>query len=156
MWWIVAALAAGPGDFAGTWKMDPARSDDPDALLRAWGASWLERRAARSMAPTQIISVTAERVTIVIETSILTRTDTLILDGSPQASVSRAGGPVTTRSHWADSALVSRSELTTKDGRAIQLVATRTIEDGGATMRQRLELIENGTTLSADRVFARE
>lgn len=153
---LALAFAVTPGDFTGSWVLDPARSEDGTELLAATGASWFERQAAKAVVPTQTISVSGNRMTLAIDASVVTRTDVLVLDGSPVASQGKHG-PTTTTTVLAGEAVVSTSQLTGADGRPVVLIATRTLEDGGATMRQRLEVrTADGQVYRADRVFSRQ
>lgn len=152
------AFAGGKVDFSGVWKLDPKASDSVDALLKAAGRSWIERRAAETARVTQTITQTEEAVTVAIDSTLADRTEVLRLDGAPVTATSLKGRPVTSWTTWsADGlALITRSEEVSGEGERIVLVVTRTLEDGGRTMRQRLELRrQDGTTLRADRIFRR-
>lgn len=158
MWlWLLAAspaIAVDHPDFSGVWVLDAARSDDADALLAAWGFSWVERQLVKAVTPTQTIQVQGEVLTLVIDAKVMTRTETLALDGSPQTSSSRTGGSVVTRTVWDGAVLVTRSEGTGPGGARVTLVARRTLEEGGAVMRQALQVIQaDGSLVAADRVF---
>lgn len=156
--WLVLALSIAFGaehpDFTGSWVLDAAASDSADALLAAWGVPWVQRQAVKAMSPTQTITVEGDTLTLVIDVTVLVRTETLKLDGSPQVSTTLSGAPATTRSGWEGATLVSRTESVRSDGQMVTLVASRTLEQEGAVMRQRLELVQaDGVVLKADRVF---
>lgn len=150
------AFALSPSDFNGAWVLDPARSDDGSALLAATGASWVERQAAKAVVPTQTITVDGPRMTLAIDASVVSRTEVLVLDGSPVTTQGKHG-PTTTTTVVRPDAVVSTSALVGPDGGALVLVATRTLEDGGTVMRQRLEVtLADGQVIRADRVFRRQ
>jgi len=142
--------------FAGAWQLDLAASDSPEELLKAWGASWAERKAAANLSVTQTITQDEGRLSITIHAVVMDSTEVLPLDGGWVASTSKAGEPVRTRTWWAGDDLWTTSEVTRADGSHITLQVDRRLEDNGATMRQRLILVlSDGTQLAADRVFHR-
>ena len=142
-------------DLSGVWSLDTAASDPVDAILAASGASWLERQAAGSMSVTQTITQSPERVVLDIDSTFKDRREELVPDGVERETPAK-NGTAHTRCFWKDDALVSVSRVPTATGTTIVLTATRTVEDAGRTLRQRLEVVQpDGSVLKADRVYRR-
>lgn len=152
---VALALAGAPVDFTGTWVLDLAASDSVDALLAETGASWLERQAAGTMPVTQVISQSPATITIMVDSSLIDRTETLSFTG-PQSSTSRTGDAVVTRTSWDGAVLVTTAVMTTPTGEVRELRIRRQLSDGGRTLRQELALQKPGAKpIKAERVFRR-
>ena len=86
---VLGALALAPApaaavdhpDFSGTFKLDLKASDSLDEMLKAQGASWVERKAAGSVVVTQIVRHRGDVVEMVVKSSLKTRKETIRIGG---------------------------------------------------------------------------
>lgn len=150
---LLAALALAAPNFTGTWTLDLDASQSVDALLAASGASWPERAAAGTLSVTQQITQDPKQVRLDFDSALVERSEVLVPDGVPRTFTGK-NGTGTVATSWKGDALVTVSDLPTASGQRLKLTATRTLEDGGRTLRQRLELrTPDGQVVVADRIF---
>lgn len=160
---LVAALLLAPRaqadthpNFDGVWVLDLEASQPLEPILTAQGRSWAERKLADSVVVTQAMKVTADQLIVDISTPVSERQEILPLDGVARPTQTEHAGTVYTRTFWAEDGqvLVSVTQLTLPDGAPAEMVATRRIKDGGATMEQLLELkLSDGRVLKSNRVL---
>lgn len=155
---LAATLAlAAPIDLSGTWVLDKEASDSVDELLKSQGVSWAQRKVVAGLDVTQVISQSGDSVTVAVDTSKKDRTETLVADGVARQVTSDEGATATVTHSWQGSALVTRSSGVDKQGRQAETTITRTLEDGGGTLRQLIEFsADDGTTASAARIFRKQ
>ena len=152
------ALADDRPDFSGAWTLDSRASDPVEELLKAVGRSWLERKAASSARVTQRIVQTDDALTIEVDSTLRSTTEVLRTDGSIRTLTNEKGNQVSSRTFWSEdgAALITSTDAVLANGDRGRFVITRTIEDGGRTLRQRLELhMPDGRVLAADRILRR-
>ncbi len=73
----LALAAAPPPTLAGTWKLDPARSSDPSAVLALLGVPSYLAWAANDV--TQVITLGPESITVEVRTTFKTAMETMSL-----------------------------------------------------------------------------
>jgi hypothetical protein len=153
-----AALArAERPDFSGSFEIDLKASDSFDELLKAQGASWLERKAAGSITVMQIVRHQGDALEVTVRSSVGTRKDAVRI-GSGWEVRDTEHGKVRTRTDWTPDgqSLVTRSEVKLKGDRKAELLVTRSLTDGGKTTVQAMELrIADGKTYKARRILHR-
>ncbi len=148
-------------DFSGVWVMD---LKDPDStpmspLLKAQGASWLERRAADSTAVKQTITQTGDTLTIKAESTLRSNTEVLKLDGSPVVRVTDRLGKVTARSFWDKDGktIVTEMRYRTKDGKEAVWTIRRYLVDNGNKIRvDHLLSFEGGRKIRGTRILVKQ
>jgi hypothetical protein len=153
-------VAEGRPDFCGRWRMDPgaAGSTSLDALLESQGFSWLERKAADTMAVTQTIEQTGTKLTIRVQGGGADRVEILLLDGSMQVRETKRLGKVETHSSWEGDGktLCTVTTYTTPDGHRATWVQRRYLVADGRSLRvDHLVTIDDGRRISARRVLRR-
>jgi hypothetical protein len=162
---VAAAVALGAGgaragehpDFSGTFALDLAASDSLDALLKAQGASWLERQAAARASVTQVVRHRGDSLAITVKSSLGTRTNQVRIGGGWETKQGERG-QARTRTDWAadGQSLVTRTELPQKKGPPVVLTVRRSLADGGRTTVQLLELrAQDGARYRARRILRR-
>lgn len=154
----VPAQAAAKADFSGTWKLDLAASDSLDEMLAAQGASWVERKAAGSVVVTQKVTPAPDGFEVCVETPVKNKCNPVRIGGGWEEKESEKG-KVRSRTDWSadGKAVVTISEITLPDGKAARLDVTRTLEDGGKTTVQVIELkIKDGKAYKARRVLRKQ
>jgi hypothetical protein len=149
---LCAALAGGDPALSGTWELSAA-SDSVEALLEAQGTGWIERKAAGSMSVTQTITLSETAVTIAIDSSVKSETQTLHVDGQPRAVTGEHGVSQVRHSWGSAGELITRSEGPTAGGKAMVVTITRSVS--GGQLHQLIEMRIDGQTIRADRVFVR-
>ncbi len=148
-------------DFSGVWLMD---LNDPDSspmapLLEAQGASWMERRAADSVAVKQTISQTEDAITIKAESSLRTNTEVIRLDGTVEERVTDRLGKVQARSYWAKDGktVVTEMRYKTADGKDAVWSTRRYLIDGGKKIRvDHLLEFADGRKIRATRILVKQ
>lgn len=157
---IAAQAAPTPHpDFTGVFVLDMEASGSLDALLEAMGRSWVERKAASKVTVTHTVKQEGDAITIQIDSAFRSQTETVKLDGTPTTSHGLDGREITVHSRWSDDgqSVISEADLAGPDSKAKKLVVVRSIEDGGKTMRQRIEVtLPDDRVLPVDRVFRRK
>ena len=156
-----SALAEEHPDFSGVWLMD---LNDPDStpmspILKAQGASWLERRAADSTAVRQTITQTDDTLTIQAESTLRSNTEVLKLDGSPMERVTDRLGKVSARSFWDKDGktIVTEMHYKTKDGTNAVWSIRRYLIDNGKKIRvDHLLEFEGGRKIRSSRILVRQ
>lgn len=125
-----AGAADNHGNFTGTWKMDPARSESA-------------HQDVPSGASTLVIQLTPSELSIETirseETNPFRETLTFKLDGSETASTGDGGAKVSGKAHWAGSKLV--------------IETTRNIQDSTVTTLYVHTLSPNGRDLIIDKTL---
>jgi hypothetical protein len=150
----VAAAAERP-DFSGTFKLDLKASDSLDELLKAAGASWVERKAAGSVVVTQTVRHRGDRLEIEAKSSFKTRKDTIRVGAGWEERETEMGRG-RARTDWDGAVLVTRVEVKPKKGAAAELTTRRSLTDGGQTTVQALELrAPDGKVYKARRILRR-
>jgi hypothetical protein len=143
-------------NFSGKWILDSNASDSADEILKAQGASWLERQAAKTAKITQDIKQDSNQVTVTLGTPVKSRTEVLKLDGSSQVSDGDRLGTIKTKTFWDGdgTTLVSVIEPTESSQNFTQLKISRKLQDQGKTLVQAMEMkLKNGQMIKANRIF---
>lgn len=154
---LLAIAFAATVDFSGTWELDKEASDDFDALLKAQGASWAERKLAKGISVTQVITQSGDTVTVELQTTVKDSTHVLEVDGVPREITGPEGGTSTVTNAWVGEAMVTTTTGTDKNGNPVGSTVTRTLSDDGHTMTQTLEVLAlDGKTYKADRIFRKK
>ena len=146
-------MASERPDFSGVWVLNLDKSDSVDAILKAQGRSWPERKIADSITVTQTITQTPELMTVHITSSVTDRVDRLKLDGTTETKETDRLGTVKTRTFWSDDGkiLTSVTTMTLSDGTKADMHAIRHLTPEGA-LRQDIELhLADGKILKAKR-----
>ncbi|MFN7971717.1 MAG: hypothetical protein U0166_05140 [Acidobacteriota bacterium] len=155
-----SAVAAPHPDFSGVFVVDLEASGSVDPLMEALGAPWLERKVAGSVGVTHTVEHKGDTIAIQIDSAVKSRKEVLKLDGTATASRGLDGSEITVHSRWSDDgqAVVTEADLPAREGSSgRKLVVVRSLEDGGKTMRQRIEVtLIDGSVLGVDRVFRRK
>ena len=160
---VLGALAPAPAaaadrpDFSGTFKLDLKASDSLDELLKAQGASWVERKAAGSTVVTQIVRHRGDVVEIQVKSSLRSRKETIRI-GAGWEERETDMGKGRARTDWdADGkTLVTRMEVKSKKGETGEMIMRRSLADEGQTTVQALELRgKDGKTYKARRILRR-
>ncbi len=92
----VGIAYAANADLAGTWVLDKDASESVDAMLKAQGVSFVERKVAAGLDVTQTIAVSGDAITLHIVTSKKTEDQALTADGVGREAPTRRA----TRSRW--------------------------------------------------------
>jgi len=147
-------------DFTGTWKLDLAASDSLDEMLKAQGASWLERKAAGSVVVTQKLKQKgADEYEVCMETSLGKNCNDLKI-GVGWEEKANDKGKARARTDWSadGKALVTLTETTpAKEASPIEFRMTRTLQDDGKTTVQLLELKgKDGKLCKARRILRKQ
>jgi hypothetical protein len=144
-------------DFAGSWLLDPERSDSPDAVLELLGKSAIERALARKVRPRHVIVQDEAGITLTVESALQDRTERIPLDGSVIESPGLDGQPLRARFQWSadGQVIVMDSEGKLQDGRPLAVRSTRQLQDP-RTMVLTWELDVGGRKASLRRVFRKE
>ena len=155
LWMSMAGgvMAAEHPDFSGVWVLNLKKSESVDAILKAQGRSWPERKVADSISVTQTIEQGEDIMTVHISSSVTNRTDRLKLDGSTETVKTERMGTVQTRTLWSEDGqtLTSITTMTLPDGSKADMHAIRHLTPEGH-LRQDLELhLANGKVLRAKR-----
>jgi hypothetical protein len=152
-----AAAAADRPDFSGTFKLDLKASDSLDELLKAQGASWVERKAAGAVVVTQVVRHRGDTLEIQAKSSLRTSKETIRI-GAGWEERETEMGKGRARTDWdADGrTLVTRVEVKPKKGDPAELTIRRSLSDEGQTTVQALELrAKDGKRYTARRVLRR-
>jgi hypothetical protein len=151
------AAAADRPDFSGTFKLDLKASDSLDELLKAHGASWVERKAAASVVVTQIVRHRGDTIEIEAKSSLKSRKQTIRI-GAGWEEQETEMGKGRARTDWAadGTTLVTRVEVKSKKGETGDLVMRRSLADAGQTTVQAIELRgKDGKLYKARRLLRR-
>jgi len=152
----VAAAADHP-DFSGTFKLDLKSSDSLDEMLKAQGASWLERKLAGSTVVTQTVRHRGDTLEIQAKSSLRTSKDTIRIGAGWEERETEMGRG-RARTDWdADGrTLVTRVEVKPKKGDPAAFTIRRSLADDGQTTVQALELrTKDGKAYKARRILRR-
>lgn len=148
-------MSDSPPNFSGTWQLDSKASQIPELLMELQNASWMERKAASLMSPTQIIVQQADRVDITVKSPLVNRTETLLLNGEPQTKTTRRVGEVVVSSSWEGATLVTHSQMNTPKGE-VKTISRRRLDPDQQTITVELEVIApDGRQQTTNRVFRR-
>ncbi len=149
---VLGVAWAGPIDLTGTWTLDKDASDAPGELLKAQGASYVERKVAAEIDMTLVITQAGDEVTIETQSRMQASPQTLIVDGVAR-QVTNDKGEVSNVVHsWQNNTLVTRSDAVATDGQAIQI--TRSLLDEGRTLNQQILMTTaEGEAITVVRVF---
>lgn len=145
-------------DFSGTWRLDRAASTSVEAIMKTLGHSWMERRAIRWLPVKQVLVQDEHTLSVSVDNALLQREQVFPLDGTPVEVEAHDGSKVWVRCFWSEDGrtLVTVSDLPASARSAGTATFTRTLEEGGATLRQVIEIsLADGTTQRAVRVFRR-
>ena len=126
-------------------------------MLTAQGASWLERKLARTVEVTQKVTRKPEGLEVCIESSLKTAcTTTKVGAGWEAKAVEKGEGRA--RTDWSadGKALVTLTEVRLRDGTAIEVSLTRALEAEGKTTVQTIELKKSGTSYKARRILRKQ
>jgi hypothetical protein len=150
------AAAADRPDFSGTFKLDLKASDSLDEMLKAGGASWVERKAAASVVVTQIVRHRGDVVEIEAKSSLKSNKRAVRIGGGWEEQETEMGKG-RARTDWdADGkTLVTRAEFKAKKGEGGALITRRSLVDDGQTTVQALELRKDGKVYKARRILRR-
>jgi hypothetical protein len=151
------AAAADRPDFSGTFKLDLKASDSLDEMLKAQGASWVERKAAGSVVVTQVVRHRGDVLEIEAKSSVKSRKQTIRI-GAGWEEQETEMGKGRARTDWdADGkTLVTRVEVKSKKGESGEMTMRRSLADEGQTTVQALELRgKDGKTYKARRILRR-
>ena len=152
------ALQQAPS-FTGTWVLDRAASDPMEEMMTAEGLSAIERKMYSRLSEKLEIEQAPAEVVIKTTTSIVTDTQHLVMDGSPQTRDVFRLGSVTSRTNWDPDhkTLVTLTDLTGGDGNPAHGTVRRSIEDKGQTLLQVLTLeVSDHRVISARRIYRRQ
>ncbi len=142
---------AAPIDLSGTWALDLEASDSLDPLMKARGMGWMKRKLAANMEVTQVIVQQGDTLEVQLLSAVRTESMTLHVDGKTREETT-SEGPSQVSHRWSGDALETRSEAV-RDGVSTTARIVRTVEDGGKTMRQRMEVRIDGVEFVVNRVF---
>ena len=151
------AAAADRPDFSGTFKLDLKASDSLDEMLKAQGASWVERKAAGAVVVTQTVRHRGDVIEIQAKSSFKTSKETIRIGAGWEERETELGKG-RARTDWdADGkTLVTRVEVKPKKGDAAEFTIRRSLADEGQTTVQALELrAKDGKTYKARRILRR-
>ena len=152
---------SGKVDFTGTWRLDleASRSKALDEIMVIQGLNRVERAMANVTVVTQIIRQDTNDVLYIdIRSPFLNRTEIQYLDGREATSTNRHGKAVCTVTIWNEdkSALITKADIETADGKPAQLTITRKLSPDQKTMYLVTEFqIKDHECLQAVRVFHR-
>lgn len=150
---LTTAAAAGPNPaMSGSWQIDLDASDPVDAILEAQGASWLERKAARTVKVTQQITVAGTTVNIVTKGGGKTRNEEVVGDGLARQLDGKLGA-MTVTAQWSEAGDLIGVTVVSGESPLTATVTRHLVDD--ATLHQVIELQTAGETLQATRVFRR-
>lgn len=150
------SLAADKVDFTGTWELDLDASDSVEAIMKAQGRSWAERKIADNLVVTQTITQSAETMVVEVTSTVKDKREVLKLDGSEEVKKTDDAGSVVSRTFWqaGGTQLVTENIMTLADGAKVNMVLTRFLEEEGKVMRQDISLkLSDGQVLTARRVL---
>ncbi len=150
---VLLAQVPARADFSGTWILDLSASESFGPLLESYGMGPAQRRLVDNTQVTQVISQSAQALTITVKTPYNTRTEEILLDGTPQSQQGQLGS-YTATSRWSEdgSAIISEAVLNGQNGESANFTLRRYLE--GDTMVQQMQLqFQDGRTYSVDRVF---
>ena len=155
------AQAVDHPDLSGTWCLDlkTPGANSMDALLRAQGLSWAERKAAQTMPMLQTISQKNDVLTIRIQSLIRNHSETVFLDGSSQIRDVERLGKVETHSSWSKdgTSAVTIVNFNMPDGRKAKWTSRRYLsEDQMKMIVDHLLSISDGQKITGKRVFIRQ
>ncbi|MEZ4322734.1 MAG: hypothetical protein R3F61_35025 [Myxococcota bacterium] len=143
----------------GTWTLDRAASEPVAPILRAQGLTWLERTLAEAGSPTHTIEWRPEHAVVHVQSGWYERVDDLPLDGVARRSTVARVGEVNVASEMVDGVLVTRAELTLRDGAPAVLESHRELVDAD-TLRLTMRFARQDSTspewLTAERIFLRQ
>ena len=151
----------GKVDFTGTWRLDleASRSKALDEIMSIQGLNRVERAMANVTVVTQIIRQDSnDALHIDIRTPFLNRTEIQYLDGREATSTNRQGKTVCTVTMWNEdkSALITKADIETADGKPVELTITRKLSPDRKTMYLVTEFqVKDQECLQAVRVFHR-
>lgn len=152
---------SGKVDFTGTWRLDieASRSKTLDEIMAIQGMNRVERAMANVTIVTQIIRQDTNAVLYLdIRTPFLNRTEIQYLDGREATSTNRQGKAVCTVTMWNEdkSALITKADIKTADGKPAQLTITRKLSQDQKTMYLVTEFqVKDRECLQTVRVFHR-
>ena len=148
-------MAGARTDFSGVWVLDLEQSESIDAILKAQGRSWAERKLADSITVTQTIEQSDTLMKLHIESVATDRNERLKLDGTSEKIQSERAGEMVTRSVWNDegTVLTTINDFKLQDGTPVSMRFVRTLVDE-KTLRQDIELhLAEGKVLKAKRIL---
>ena len=152
---------SGKVDFTGTWRLDleASRSKALDEIMVIQGLNRAERAMVNVTVVTQIIRQdTNDVLHIDIRSPFLSRTEIQYLDGREATSTNRHGKAVCTVTMWSEdkSALITKADIETADGKPARLTITRKLSQDQKTMYLVTEFkVKDRECLQSVRVFYR-
>ncbi len=151
-------MATSVPDFTGTWHLDNDASDAFDEIMKAEGMNMIARNFMARLKITQELVQSESKLSITGRTKWGAGTTEILLNGETETRKNKQGKEFKTRSYWdqGGTTLITTVESTHPDGRPIEMVIHRFLQDGNATMVQQVELrYSTGETYSARRIFRR-
>jgi hypothetical protein len=151
-------MATSVPNFTGTWHLDNAASDSFDEIMKAEGLNMFARNFVARLKITQEIVQSESKLSITGRTNWGANTTEVLLNGEAEIKKNRQGKEFKTSSYWNvdGTALITSVESTHPDGRPIEMLIHRSLQDGNTTMVQQVELrYSTGETYSARRIFRR-
>ncbi|NJK61712.1 MAG: hypothetical protein HC921_02625 [Synechococcaceae cyanobacterium SM2_3_1] len=151
-------MATAVADFTGTWHLDNEASDSFDEIMKAEGLNMIARNFAARLKVTQEIVQSDSHLTITARTKWGAHTTDASLNGETEIKTNRQGKEYRACHYWDPdgTTLITKVESTHPDGRPIETIVRRFLEDGNATMVQQVELrYSTGEIYSARRIFRR-
>jgi hypothetical protein len=147
------AQASARANFSGTWVLDLDASDSFAPLLESYGVGPAQRRLVDNTQVTQVISQSERALTITVKTPYNTRTEEILLDGTPQSQQGQLGS-YTATSRWSEdgSMIVSEAVLNGQNGESANFTMRRFLEDNMMIQQMQLQF-QDGRIYSVDRVF---
>jgi hypothetical protein len=150
----LAADAGTPAALDGTWELDPKVSSELTPLLDYLEVGGLVRAMAPKFVPTQVVTVTAEKLELTVRSTFRSRTTVWPLDGKTPVVDELFDNRTELTSSLVDGAVVSAGTITVK-GAAVPMKVRRFIEDGRMVQTTTLEPAGRAP-ITLRRVFARK
>lgn len=148
---------AAPVDLSGTWVLDKVASGDLEPLLRARGASWMERKAVKGMSITQTIAQDGDTLRIEVDTSLKDTEETVQVDGVARKQKTPRGEVATVTHRWEGAAWVSHSVLKAPSGEAVALTRTTRVSPDGASLTTHIRVVRGDEApVEVSRVYRRQ
>ena len=139
---------------AGTWKLDREASSDLTPVLAHFEASFVTRKVANSVAPTNVITWKGDRFELAVK-AMVTRVSTVVLDGVTPTSDELFGNPYTFTSTLVGQAVVSHGHVARSAGVKEPLELRRAVEPDGRMQLRIIIAPDGGAPLEIRRVFNR-